>query len=482
MKKNLEKMVICCVIAVCAATIGLSGCGEDYGPQINYLNDELDKTNEDLEATKAEVARLSNLLAQRVVELQTLINSKITVTNVETITTGVGGFRLTLSNGQIMEIQNGTNGTPGSVWSIDNSTGFWMIDGVLTSYRAVGVNAQAPYINPADTIWYIPQWNNNTNRYDTIPTTIKATGSETFISYVTGSAGNYTLHIRNEDKSWASIPLYTTSTPVAGATIELIGYVQGSAINPVGNLSLASVIDTAMMDLRFWHIPAAFAPWDYQKRVRAGQVFSDLTWNNVHLVVSTNATPASLNLLKFKRSDNVILPLKLGTPVQMNGVLTRSATPYGGSIYYIPIEVDTITYPGAIAGFQTPFGIDLAAVYYLTDEAGSLRSNYTGWTINTIPQTAITQSSVVALGGAAAISGVYTVSMNTDIGITFDGNARYVYDYYVSYPGANAGVTVNPLNGTFKTTATIAPQDTVVVHKLYVNGDLVNDTLTIKTP
>jgi hypothetical protein len=385
----------------------------------------------------------------------------------------------------ILNGSNGTNGTPGSVWSIDGTTGFWMVDGAATGYRAVGVNAKAPYINAADSMWYIPQWDNDRNIYEDVPTTIKAAGNETFISYVTGSAGNYTLHVRNNaDKSWADIPLYTSSTP-SGATIELLGYVQGSAINPAGNLSLASIIDTATLALRFWHIPdpAAFtSPWNYQKMVRAGQTFSDLPWNYTHLVISTNASGLTGPNLKLKNYSDETMPLAFGTPVQLNGLLTRSATgPFAGTIYYIPFEVDTVTYPDALAaGFTLKF--KTGALYYLTDAASGLKSNFSAWTINPLLQTTITPSYILTVGGSGPVSGVYTVNPNVDNVIGFDGNAQYICDYYVSYPGANAGVTVNPLNGTFKTTAAISPQDTVVVHKLYVNGDLVNDTLTIKTP
>ena len=469
MKKYLEKTVISCIIVAFAIMIGFSGCGKDYDPQLSYMNGRIDSTRTELE-------NLRNELNTRVAQLQTLINNKVFIESVTPITTGAGGFKIVLSNGSQMDISNGSNGTPGSVWDISND-GYWTCDGVKTQYRAVGVNAQAPFISQSDTTWQVPQWNETANRYDTIATNVKATGGGSgMIAYVTGNAGNYTLHIRNDNNSLLHIPL---SASTSGAVFELLGYVQGAAINPTSGLSLKSIIDTMALNLYFWHIPSTFTEWNYQKRVRANQAVSAIGKMNTALVISTNIDPAQLNL-KFRNYSGTAIPLVFGTPIAFNGILTRAHEPYAGSIYFIPVaDIDTTVYP-IVTGFVQQFLTE--AVYYLVDETSGLKSNYTAWSINPLLQSNPPQpSNIDKLGTVSAVSGEYTVPKNTDIGVTFDGNGTYVYDYYISYNGSRAGITTNHTAGTFKTTVDITPVDTLVIHKLYTNGTLQHDTVKIKT-
>ena len=59
---------------------------------------------------------------------------------IKTVSEATDGVTVTLSNGQSFNIKNGTNGvdgTPGTVWTISDD-GFWMKDGVKTTYKALG--------------------------------------------------------------------------------------------------------------------------------------------------------------------------------------------------------------------------------------------------------------------------------------------------------------------------------------------------------
>ena len=63
---------------------------------------------------------------------------------IKTVSEATDGVTVTLSNGQSFNIKNGTNGvdgTPGTVWTISDD-GFWMKDGVKTTYKALGKDGE----------------------------------------------------------------------------------------------------------------------------------------------------------------------------------------------------------------------------------------------------------------------------------------------------------------------------------------------------
>lgn len=85
---------------------GMVSCS-DYDDDINSLTQRVDA------------------LEKTVAELQKAIEAGAVITNVQSTENGV---TVTLSDGKTFEVKNGTNGTPGSVVTIDEE-GYWCIDG-----------------------------------------------------------------------------------------------------------------------------------------------------------------------------------------------------------------------------------------------------------------------------------------------------------------------------------------------------------------
>lgn len=126
---------------------GMVSCS-DYDDDINSLNERVDA------------------LEKTVAELQKAIEAGAVITNVESTENGV---KVTLSNGKTFEVKNGTNGTPGSVVTIDEE-GYWCIDGKRQTdgqgnpYKAQGEKGDTgadgqpgdPGADGKDGCWYFP--------------------------------------------------------------------------------------------------------------------------------------------------------------------------------------------------------------------------------------------------------------------------------------------------------------------------------------
>ncbi|MDR2120533.1 MAG: DUF4988 domain-containing protein [Tannerella sp.] len=482
-KENLGKTVICSVILACAVTIGFSGCSEDYTPAIERLNNRVDSTNNRVDATNKTLTELYTTVGQ----LKSKINDMVSIDRVESIT---DGYKIVLTNEEEYEITNGVDGTPGSVWAIDQS-GFWTLNGVNMGYKAIGQNgqngrdgadAQPPGIDLTDTTWYVKTWDPVNNKYDSTNTHVKATGTETYITYVTENSGNYTLHVKIKDtSSWADIPLFNNSGTSSSAVLELLGYVQGGVINPAVDLSLNAVIDTNTLVINYWHMPSTFSTWDHEKYVRAGQILTVPDFKQNALVVSASMGLSVQDSVKLKNSKGGDIPIAFGTPVVFTGYLTRSAGPSANTIYYIPIDSIRGTYTSG-TDFTGKFTSD--ALYYLSTKNGA-KSNFGKWTIKPVT-TAVTQRLAVAKvdGNEKDANGTYTITPNitADKGVTLGADSADIYDYYLSYPGLPSAVPVGTNGKTFKVPAAVSPPDTVLyVHKLYVDGIVQTDTIKFKT-
>ena len=126
---------------------GMVSCS-DYDDDINSLNERVDA------------------LEKTVAELQKAIEAGAVITNVESTENGV---KVTLSDGKTFEVKNGTNGTPGSVVTIDKE-GYWCIDGIRQTdekgnpYKAQGEKGETgeagqpgePGADGKDGCWYFP--------------------------------------------------------------------------------------------------------------------------------------------------------------------------------------------------------------------------------------------------------------------------------------------------------------------------------------
>ena len=108
-RKMFFRLTAVCLIAVSA----LIACTQDYGSDIQELQNKVDKLDNDVQA------------------LDALIKAGNVITDVTPIT---GGTRVTLSNGKTFDVLNGANGedgddgAPGTVWKIDQASGNWMVD------------------------------------------------------------------------------------------------------------------------------------------------------------------------------------------------------------------------------------------------------------------------------------------------------------------------------------------------------------------
>ena len=91
-------------------------CSDDYDDDISRLEQEI--------ATNTAAIQ----------QIQQLVKSGSVISNVESSANGV---TVTLSNGKTFEITNGTNGTPGTVWSIGDD-GYWYENGEKTEFLARG--------------------------------------------------------------------------------------------------------------------------------------------------------------------------------------------------------------------------------------------------------------------------------------------------------------------------------------------------------
>lgn len=126
---------------------GMVSCS-DYDDDINSLNERVDA------------------LEKTVAELQKAIEAGAVITNVQSTENGV---TVTLSDGKTFEVKNGTNGTPGSVVTIDKE-GYWCIDGIRQTdekgnpYKAQGEKGETgeagqpgePGADGKDGCWYFP--------------------------------------------------------------------------------------------------------------------------------------------------------------------------------------------------------------------------------------------------------------------------------------------------------------------------------------
>ncbi|MDR1331882.1 MAG: hypothetical protein LBK07_07230 [Tannerella sp.] len=485
--KNFGKAAICGIVLTFAVMIGFSGCSEDYSPAIRHLNDTTDSLSRALTSLRED-------FNSRIAQLTTQLNAKVSVESVVPTQhqDGRRGYTLSLSNGEEFSFYNGTNGSSGSVWQIDPTTGRWICDGVLTEYRAVGYNAPAPYINAADTTWYVHVWDPATSTYVPQKTAYKVVGNETFLSYVTqDTQGNYTLYVRDLNATDANgnilrtIPLNPTVAVPSGGFIELLGYVQGGAVSGIANLSLSSVVtsDLALDFGRIASLPTGYTQWNYRKTVLAAQVLSSLGNKNTAIVVTTNLSSLP-NTMTLKNSRGTAMPVRFGTPVALSGLLTRSGGPAVGTVYYVPIDA-TDAVQTNLDAFKNQF--ETGALYYL--EAGVVKSNYSTWTIvanpkdaTANPPTPATPALVTGLSGATLDgSGIYQYSIgaNSNVGVTFNADSANVYDYHIT--SHNPAIVVNNTAGTFHSTVAVTPYDTIFVNKLLIDGRLLIDTIRVRT-
>jgi len=450
-------------------TIGLSGCSKDYDAQILYLNERIDSTQTNFNT-------LRNDVNAQLAQIQGSLSDIVTIDRVVNISDGTtSGIKIYMTDGKEYTLTNGAI-TYGCVWTVDQTTGKWRCDGVLTEFSATGTNPKPPYVNPVNNTWYIPQWDASQNTYVNQSTGIKATDDDDdeLIVYVTGTPGYYYLHVKDTNNNWVETPLFSSSSggsvTTGGNFIEILGYINAT---PPGDLSLSSISTANMLLTYGWlqAFPEGLTGWNYQKQVQVNQILSTLRTQNTFLIINTNLASTALTGLKLRNSYGTSVPIKFGTPQPFSGLLTRSGGPSAGTIYFLSMDDDVQTNNNQFYA---------NALYYLETSSG-VKSNYTTWAIATAYKSAnqAVESHVAALGGQSPDgSGVFTVAKNTDITVVFDTHSAEVYDYYIT--GKN-NVTIDIAHGTFRAITDISPADTVIVHALHIDGVLHHDTLRIQT-
>jgi len=172
------------------------------------------------------------------------------------------------------------------------------------------------------------------------------------------------------------------------------------------------------------------------------------------------------------------LPLKFGVPIPFNGVLTRSYSS-SDNIFYVPIYISDSTYTSSNQ-YSSQFTPN--ALYYLIDENSGLKSdNLTDWTIKTEDKSSIVNLSepILLINGSTPPMPPVTLPLlqNNPNTITFLTWSENLYDYYIE---CSQNFSVNYTTGTFSAIA--ATQETIVVHKLLVNGIIYTDSIKVTVP
>ena len=424
------------------------------------------------------------------------------------------------------EGQDGLNGGDGSTWTI-GADGYWYKDNEKTTYKATGVPAPAPEISstgywiiykwdataedylpetttikaagnfipaPApfikDSVWHFVEWNETTQKYDSIKSNpeIRAIID---LPYVVKYSDHYMLYIRTKladgtlvaEFEGIKLPIFGTTAQTAQINVDFLGFVNG--FNPSNNLGLGDILD---LDITFNKITG--------KPITNGYGTGDTLWTaGVYggmKTVAVNATMSSLGSgtyavirldgydpttltgtdISLQNSKGTKLPLSYAAPIKYENLLTKAESV--GSLYLIPIT-------GVNAGANVNnFATNALYRLVFTLPTGTAKSNYANTTIiyqqATLPMSKENAQSLIRSGGASTItpagggnnakadvySGVkYTISFNSN-----------VYDYYVEGTGS---FTTDKSTGTFSVTS----NSTITVYKLHLDGNIYKEDIDL---
>ncbi|MDR3267957.1 MAG: hypothetical protein LBT83_02675 [Tannerella sp.] len=502
-KFDMEKGIITCIVSFFVLSAAFTGCSKNYDYEISALGKKTDSLAQAIQAIQSVQSAIATIqsaiggIQTTVGGIQTTIGGLKSISTVEPTATG---YLLTLSNGESYLINHGTSGT---LWTIgpEIPTGthldsVWYMngfkfepertaiprDGLAGAQGESGrtIPGRAPGINEETNCWEFYEWSEEANDYVTRATDINVNG----VSYITEKNDTqWSLWLKNLDgEGYREIVLPKTPTAGGGSvgSIGLIGYVSTAA----ATISLGASI--ADLSITCWYIDSIYnvtqsekltVPWSGRKQVSTGQVLTLLGKSDTALVVTADPPLSSANIqnVVLKNSKGEKSPLVLETPREYTGLLTRSEVP-GGPVYLVPFSVDASQTYSNRSSFDNKFRT--GAVYYLEDTVRSIKSNYSSFSITTTTGSAAPVASVASVNGAAAVSGVYTVTAGVNDTIGFD-NGRYVYDYRIdSIPGGgnNELINIDNANGLFT-----IQSDTcrLVIRKLHVDGKIYNDTITV---
>ncbi|MDR3260620.1 MAG: hypothetical protein LBT78_02155 [Tannerella sp.] len=500
-KFDMGKSIITCIILTFVLSAFITGCGKNYDYEISSL---IKKTNS-----------LDSIVNQQKLLLEALQNTvssvQFSVSNLNTITSVVPnqtGYLVSFTKGEPIQIYNGTSG---STWTIGpgypsgtRADSLWYKDGVQTDAVAipesgpagVTIPVRSPDIN-SDGYWVTYEWNPDRNDFDATVTEYSVNAN--LISYITENPSNtsqWILHVKRDlnGNVYEQIILSKSGgggsvAPSAGS-ISLLGYTHNA--NPAGNLSLSS-LGTVDLNIPYWYIDSIFnvtqneklTSWSGQKEVEPKQLLTLLDGNKTALVLSSDLAAANIAGLdlRLKNSNGELLPLTLGTPVRLSGLLTKASDASGGPVYLASLIGPTQTYQSStsvVNDFKNKFRVSESVIYYLEDTDGAFKSNYSSFSIIASDSSAVTVpiasvASITGIGASGSGSGPYTVRINEPNTIGFDAvNGRYVYDYLID-GGGSSDIDVYDELGAFiiRTTGTF----TLTILKLHVNGKIYEETI-----
>ncbi|MDR2468986.1 MAG: DUF4988 domain-containing protein, partial [Tannerella sp.] len=452
-KFDLEKYIIACIFSFCICSLIMTGCGKDYGPDINSLRKKTSTHDSILQDMEFRVKALESGINNVRNELNAKIDQIRTITSIQTIEEGVGGYRIEFNIGNPIELRNGADGT---TWSIGDPAGLhhnvydsmWYKNGQYTDYRAIprpGINGadgvpipvRSPGIS-SDGYWMTYEWNASTSLFDSTKTTYQA--SSNLISYVTETSTDWVFHLRDgaAGMTFREVSLPKSGGAAGGGFISLLGHFPHAS--PNSPLSAGTLDASPDLRIDFWYLDSLYnaaeqakltVPWVGRKTVQpAGQVLTTLARDTVAFVISSNLTFTASSAFKFWNSQGDTLPLSFGTPVPFTSILTKSAHISGAPLYLLPVNVSGQTFAGATA-FAGRFTNN--AIYYLGNEGG-ITSNYSSFSVTLADSSArIISPAALASVGSTAFTGItdtIDISVNTPYPMGFNA-VNHLYDYRV---------------------------------------------------
>lgn len=495
-KFDLEKYIAACILSFCVCSLIMTGCGKDYGPDINSLRKRANTQDSILKDIEFRVKALETGITNVRNELNSRMDQIKTITRIQTIEAGEGGYRIEFNIGDPIELRNGADGT---TWTIGDPAGLhnnaydsvWYRNGQYTIYKAipergadgVSIPVRSPSIS-SDGYWMTYEWNASTSFFDSTKTTYQA--SSNLISYVTETSTDWVFHLRDgaAGMTFREVSLPKSGGSAGGGFISLLGHLPHA--NPNSPLSAGALEASPDLQIGFWYLDSLYnaaeqakltVPWVGRKTVQpAGQVLSTLARDTVAFVISSNLTFTASSAVKFWNSQGDTLPLSFGTPVASTSILTKSAAISGAPLYLLPVNVSGQTFAGATA-FTGQFTNN--AIYYLRNEGG-VTSNYSSFSVALADSSAraISPAALASVGSAAftGITDTIDIAVNTPYPMGFNA-VNHLYDYRVVKAIGTGNITFSG-DGTFQ--ASSAGNYDLRIQKLHINGVITEDTVRVR--
>lgn len=523
------------IVLLLSLSLLIFSCSKDYDRAIGDLVIRVTYLDSVIYATQ-------NAVATVLVK----VNSMKTVKEVRR---SESGLTLVLSDNTEYIFSSGS-GVVGTQWSIgdpggkrygDSRDSVWYLNGVATEYVAIPVaGVVTPVRSPGivDGYWVTYEWDAALGDFISHRTSYRVTGD--YVSYVTDDpldASLYILHIRvgvdglefteiSLPKSGivpvtpvAPVDPVTPADPVVSGVLGLHGYITypsaglsvGSfASSPTYLLSQSSFLDT--LTILYRHLSTLYdvesssslPSWSTPLRhVTPLQLLTPLRRLGGYLVITLEgSTGGSLALCNSRGEE---MPLLLGEPIELKGLLTRSiagssvdvswlsalesSSIAGGDIYLVPVECSESTYANASSAmslFRDRF--TAGAVYHLMSGSG-LRSNYSSFTINVIPHTSIVPevrtTGLMNSSGVLTpiIDGACTIAVDKFYSFDFGASRDYIYDYEILNSSSSSSIIIDSSTGSFTlpSASNASPSSqphTITLRKLHFDGRIHTETLS----